>query len=264
MYAEARLAEAMDSMVRGIDAPPVAHAAIRARMSAPLATIARPRAPFARYALAMAAAIALFLAIFPRTSLAVLERFEHIVVDSYAAAYKVIGWTPPPPPKSLRAGASQRLSLAAAQAKEPFTIVVPAGVPSDARLTSVRTMPVLVYDKTRKRWSKGTPAIELRYKRSRNRDFSFMIEADDPRLGPTSKYIYEAEDLRGGKVELIKHERFQWRNVDQLMTAVEDDGISAAEIEAVRSAMHGEAIEHLPLSTIEKAYVLGTPKSPGD
>lgn len=260
MYADARLSATMESMVLGIAAPPVPMVAIRARMAAPPASAARRRVPFARYALAAAAAIALFFAIFPKASLAVLERFEHIVVDSYAAAYKVMGWTPPPPPpESLKAGASQRLSLAAAQAKEPFTIVVPAGVPADSTLTSIRTMPVLVYDKETKRWSKGTPAIDFRYERSGNRDFSLMAEADDPRLGPTSKYIYVASDLPGGKVELIKHERFQWKNGNQLMTAIEDDGISAVEIQAVRSAMHGEAIAHFPRSTIEKSYVLAAP-----
>jgi len=251
----------MESMVRGIDAPPVPTSAIRARIEAPVAPIAGGRLPFARYALAAAAAIALFFAIFPKPSLAVLERFEHIVVDSYAAAYKVMGWTPPPaPPKSLEAGlASQRLSLAAAQARESFTIVVPAGVPADATLASIHTMPVLVYDKTAKRWSKGAPAIDFRYKRSRGREFEVMAEEDDPRLGPTHRYVYFANDLPAGKIELVKHERFQWKNGRQLMTAIEDDGISAAEIQAIRAAMHGEPIAHFSRTTLEKSFLLAPP-----
>lgn len=261
MYADARLTEAMQTMVRGIDAPAVPMTAIRSRMAAPLAPVVRRRIPLARYGLATAAAVALFFAIFPKASLAVLDRFEHIVVDSYAAAYKVMGWTPPPPPpKSLEAGlASQRLSLAAAQAKEPFTIVVPAGVPTDATLTSIHTMPVLIYDKASKRWSKGTPAIDFRYKRAGNREFEVMAEEDDPRLGPTHKYVYAANDLPGGKVELVKHERFQWKNGSQLMTAIEDDGISAAEIQTLKATMHGEPIAHFSRGTIEKSYLLAPP-----
>jgi hypothetical protein len=261
MYADVRLSAAMDSMIRGIDAPPVPMTAIRNRMDAPPVSTIRRGIPFARYALTAAAAIAIFAGIFPRASLGLVERFQHIVVASYAAAYKVMGWAPPPaPPRSLEASlASRRLSLAAAQSKEPFTIVVPSGIPADATLSSIHTMPALVYDKTAHRWSKGTPAIDFRYKRSGRRQFELMAEEDDPRLGPTHRYIYEARDLPGGKVELIKHERFQWRNGRQLMTAIEDDGIGAAEIQTIRRAMHGEPLAHFSRATIEKQFVLAPP-----
>lgn len=261
MFADTRLSSAMESMMRGIAVPPAPTAAIRVRMAAALPVPRRARVSVLRYAIAAAAVVALFCAVFPKASLALVDRFERIVVDSYAAAYKVMGWTPPsPPPKALeRSISSERVTLAVAQSKVPFTIVVPSGVPSDATLASIHTLPVLIYDKTTGRWSKGAPAIDFRYRRAGKREFELMAGEDDPRLGPTSKYIYVANDLPEGKVELIKHERFQWKNGNQLTTAIEDDGISAAEIGAIRAAMHGEPIAHLPRATIEKQYLLAPP-----
>lgn len=259
MYADARLTQAMESMVRGIDAPAVPMSGIRDRMAAPLAAPARHATPSARFALAAAAAIALFFAIFPKTSLAL---FEQVVVNSYAAAdsmiYHVTGWMPPPPPpKSLEAARkSERLSLAAAQARVDFTIVPPAGVPSDAVLTRIDTMPVLVYDKTKHRWSQGKPALQFEYSRSSGRTFSLQAEKDDPRTGPVGAHIWRSDDLPGGKVSLTKFQRFAWKNGDQLMTAIADEGIAPAEVLAIRSAMHGQTIAHNLRETIVRQYRL--------
>jgi hypothetical protein len=248
----------MESMVRGIDAPPVPMSAVRDRIAAPLGPQVRPHIPFLRYALAAAAAIALFFAIFPKASLAVIDRFERIVVNSYAAAYRVMGWTPPPePPKALETGAAaQRVSLKEAQAKVAFTIVAPVGLPSGSTLAAIQTLRVLVYDKTTRKWSKASPAIEFDYDRPGKRQFALMAVKDDPRTGPPSKYVYEALDLPGGRVELIKHAHFDWRNGDQVMAATEDDGITSAEIQAIRAAMHGEAVIHSAHTTVEKQYLL--------
>lgn len=249
----------MEVLMRGIDAPPVPMSAIRDRMVAPLGPLARRRIPLARYSLATAAGIALFFAIFPKTSLAL---FERIVVNSYAAAdsmiYHVTGWMPPPPPpKSLEAAQkSERLSLAAAQAKVDFTIVPPAGVPSDAVLTRIDTMPVLVYDKTKHRWSQGSPALVFEYSRSGGRTFSLQAEQDDPRTGPVGAHIWRADDLPGGKVSLTRFRRFVWKNGNQLMTAIADEGIAPAEVLAIRSAMHGQTIVHDARETIVKQYRL--------
>jgi len=249
----------MESMVRGIDAPAVPIAGIRDRMTAPVAFNSRRRIPFARYALAAVAAIAIFFAVFPKASLAL---FEQIVVNSYAAAdavaRRLTNWTPPPPPpKSLDAAQrSQPVSLAAAQAKVKFTIVPPAGLPSDAVFVGIDTMPALVYDKTKRTWSKTAPALQFTYRRSGSRTFSLMAENDDPRTGPFGKYAWFVDELPGGKVGMTKHARFIWRNGDQMMTAVEDDGITAAEILAIRAAMHGQDIAHNARETIVKRYRL--------
>jgi hypothetical protein len=245
----------MESMMRGIDVPAVPVTAIRARMTAPLAPPLRYRSSFTRYAIAVAAAIALFFAIFPKTSLAL---FERIVVDSYAAAHRLMNWTPPPPPpKSLEASEkSQRLSLAVAQAKAGFTIVLPAGIPSDAVLTRIDTMPVLLYDETTHRWSKGAPALSFDYRRSGGREFSLQAEKDDPRIAVPHRFIWRADDLPGGKVAMTKFERFAWKNGDQMMTAIADEGITSAEILAIRQAMHGQPLVHNARETIVKQYRL--------
>jgi hypothetical protein len=79
MDADARLSAAMESMIRGIEAPPVPMPAIRERMAAPLSAERTRRTPFVRYAIAAVVVIALFFAILPKESLAL---FERIIVDS--------------------------------------------------------------------------------------------------------------------------------------------------------------------------------------
>lgn len=255
MYGDARLSAAMESMLGGTDAPPAPMSAIRVRMAAPIVPAARRSNHVARYALAAAAAIVLFFAIFPKASLAL---FERIVVNSYAAAHRLMDWTPPPPPpKALdEAQRSQQLSLAAAQAKVDFTIVPPAGLPPDAVFTGIDTMPALIYDKAKRVWSKSAPALQFDYKRSGGRTFSISAEKDDPRTGPYGKYMWHVDDLPGGKVAMTKHARFIWKNGDQMMSAIEDDGISAAEILAIRAAMHGHDIAHDARETVVKRYRL--------
>lgn len=255
MYADSRLSAAMDSMMRGTNAPPLPLAAIRARMTVPLRARTDRKKPFSRYAIAAAAALALFFGIFPKASLAL---FERIVVNGYAAAHRLMDWTPPPaPPKALEANlTSQRLTLAAAQSKVDFKVVPPAGLPADAVLTGIDTTPVLLYDKKTRRWSKGSPALSFEYRRPENRTFSLMAEKDDPRTSVPGKYIWRADDLPGGKVAMTKFERFAWKNGDQMTTAIADEGISAAEVVAIRSAMRGETVVHNAPETILKQYRL--------
>ena len=263
MYADDRLCTAIDSMVRGIDAPSVPITAIRTRMAAPLdAPLTRRRIPLARYAVAAAAVLTLFFAAFPKVSLAVVGRFETIVVDGYAAASRMVhrltGWTePPPPPKSLDAAQkSKQLSLAAAQRKVDFTIVPPVGVPSDAAFVRIATMPSLVYDYKTLRWSKGVPALSFEFRRSQGRSFSLMAQIDDPRVDIPGKYIWAVDEAPGGKVVMEKHEHFAWKNGDQMMSAEEDTGISAAEIRAIRDAMHGEPVVHDAKPSLVKRYLI--------
>lgn len=262
MYADARLSAATDSMMRGIAVPPAPTAAIRARMTAPPAVPSPRRFPLWRYAIAAAAAIALVFAIFPRTSLAVIERFERIVVASYAAAdsvaRRVTNWTPPPPPpKSLDAAQrSQQVSLVAAQAEVNFRIVPPAGLPGDAVFSRIDTMPSLVYDYKKHRWSKGVPALSFEYRRSGNRTFSLMVENDDPHVDIPGNHVWSVDELPNGKVLMEKHEHFAWKNGGQMMSATEDTGITAAEIEAIRDAMHGKPVIHYAKPSLVKRYRL--------
>lgn len=67
-----------------------------------------------------------------------------------------------------------------------------------------------------------------------------------------------------GQAVIVKHEHFAWRNGNQIMTATEGSGISAAEITAIRAAMRGVALRerelHGPTSgTSSKLYLVAKP-----
>jgi hypothetical protein len=261
MYADGRLSEAMEDMVRAIVAPAVPMTAIRARMAAPLHAAAERRKPLSRYALVAAAAIAIFFAIFPKASLAL---FERIVANSYAEVYRIIGFTPPPPPpKMLTRGLNvQTVSLAAAQADVSFGLVPPAGLPADAKLVDIRTEPTLTYSNATKKWTKGMPTVAFRYRRESGAGFVLMAENYDPAAGPPPKYMYEGDDLPGGKVALSKYPHFAWRNGDQLMSVTADAGVTPAEVAAIQTAMHGVPITEVDRpgsGKVTKQYMIQVP-----
>jgi len=254
MLAESQIASAIGRMLSAIEVPPAPVRAILDRgVTAPPEH--RRGRPYARVALVAAATIALVFLVFPKASLALIDR---IVVDGYAAAYRVMGWVPPPnPPKSLEhAGASEALSLAAARTKVRFAIVPPAGLPRDAEFAGIHTVPVLSYSKADRVWSKDSPALAFEYRRSDGRTFELTLEKDDPRTGPPPRFMYEAEDLPGGKIAMIKRAHYAWTNGKQ-MTSITADGITPSEIEAIRVAMKGQSVRHDATETITKRYSLG-------
>lgn len=260
MYADARLSAAIESMVRGIEAAPAPISAIRVRMSAPLVLAPRRKTSFTRYVVAAAAVIALFFAIFPKTSLALVEG---IVVNGYQAVWKVIGWTPPPrPSKTLeRSVVSESGSLAAAQSKATFRIVPPAGLPSGIVSAKIQTNPMLIYTKASNSWSKGPVSVWFTYRLADGRTLQLMAEPYDPRTGLPPKYIFEGDEAGHGRVALTKNAHYAWRNGDQVMSATEGDGITSRDIEAIRNAMHGVELRawepgQPDSSTIVKQYRL--------
>ncbi len=254
MPAESRITAVLESMLSAIDSPPSPTRAILDRAATALPAEPRRIRPYARFAFVAAATIALVFAILPKTSVALIER---IVVDSYAAAYRVIGWTPPPnPPKALdKAGESEQVSLAAAQTRVPFRIVPPAGLPSDAVFAGIHTMRVLSYDEAKHVWSKDSPALTFEYRRADGRTFQLVAEKDDPRTGTPPRSIFEAEDLPGGKVALTKRAHYAWTNGDQ-MTSATADGITVAEIKAICAGMNGQPVHHDAPETVTKRYSL--------
>lgn len=255
MLAESRIAPVLESMLSSFDVPRVPTRVILDRAAAASPAEPRRAALRARFVLVTAATAALIFAIFPKDSVALIGR---IVVDSYAAAYRVMGWTPPPnPPRALEsASVSEGLSLSAAREKVSFAIVQPTGLPSDAVLASIRTVPVLSYDKSKRVWSKDSPALALEYRRAGGRTFGLLLEKNDPRTGPPRHFMYEAEDLPDGKIALTKRSRYSWTNGDQ-MTSVIADGITPAEIETIRAAMNGRSVVHNAIETVTKRYSLG-------
>lgn len=78
-----------------------------------------------------------------------------------------------------------------------------------------------------------------------------MAEQFDPHALPP-KYLFEPKDdvmTPNERPILIKHQHFAWRNGNQMMSATEGDGMSVAEIEGIRDAMHGAAVPQRDLHT---------------
>lgn len=253
MSADARLRTELAAMLDAIEAPAVSIAEIRRRQNVPV-----PSTPSrTRFGAWLTAAVALIVLSLPLTSPAVMEAIE----QRYRAALVALGGEAPPqaPP-----GFAERLeveggNLAAAQARVPFTIVPPAGVPSDARLIKIATAQTGTYDRSIRTWRVDARAVTFSYARAHGRSFVLMADRFDPNDATISKYIFEAEDPGSdGRPVLIKHEHFAWRNGSQVMSATEGRELSAREIERIRSAMHGIALArrnlHVPGRGAAKIY----------
>jgi len=224
MFDEPRIAAAMQKIMLGIEVPPVPFDAVQRRIESE-----RPHDLRRFYVAAAAVAAATVLA---------LPRFAPGFTQTIEQQIEAIGhWTPPPPaPASVESAMrSQAGTLAAAEARVAFTIVPPAGLPQDVVSERIVTVPTGVYSNIAHRWSVGAPAVYFIYKRASGREFTLLADRFDPREGAPSKRIFDADERKW-------HDRFSWRNGDQIMSAVAGDGFGAAEIERIRAAMHGALV----------------------
>jgi hypothetical protein len=235
MFSEARISGAFEAMLSSIEIPPVPlrdiqHRVEQARLRE------RPNQRWFWYLPASAAAAIVVLAL-PKVGPGLTQTIEQQVEA-------ILHWTPPPPaPKSVESAMrSQTGSLAAAQSRVSFTIVPPAGLPTDALLDRIVTTPTGIYSKITRRWSVGSPFVVFIYRRPGGRTFSLMAERFDPREGPPSKYVFEDRGVRDGRIFVVRHDRFTWRNGEQVMSTTADEGISAVEIARIVAAMNGAAI----------------------
>jgi hypothetical protein len=248
MYAEARIAAALQTMVRSIEAPPVPFDEIRKRIEG-----AKPRRRVGRYLPAAAAAVALLVLALPRIAPGVTQTIEQQVEA-------IMQWTPPPvpPPASVESAMrSQTGTLPAAQSRVPFTIVPPAGLPKDVVSEKIATIPTAVYSYVTHSWSVGSTAVWFVYRRADGRTMALLADGFDAREGPPSNHIFEDLGERNGREILVKHDKFTWRNGNQVMSAIADEGISAAEIARVRAAMHGVDVTGFQQhASIDKEYRL--------
>lgn len=211
--------------------------AIAARITQPQPVERRP-SRMLQVALAAAACLAVMFVAFPASSLGLVR----IVVSSYQDVIKVIGWTPPTgAPKSSVPPAAQA-DIPAAQAHLNFTLVPPSGLPADAVATKIWTAPVQIYTKATHVWKTGPAFALFTYRRSGGRSFSILVDRFDARTGTPSKYMFESQDLPGGRTALTRHEKFIWRNGDQVTSIIAGDGISAGEIAVIRQSMNGVPI----------------------
>lgn len=240
MYTDARISAACTAMLDSIHAPHVPIQSIRNRMASSQSVTPRHHPScWMRPVLAAAVLVSVVAVATPIVSPGLVQSLEQRL------AAMLGGWQPPPaaPRSVLNALKAQRTSLAAAQARVPFTIVPASGLPSDVTGRTLWIGPTGVYDKTIRQWSVGTPALTFVYHRTSGRTFSILADSYDPRTGPPGKYMYEDTGLvRNGQPVLIRHHKFAWRNGNQVMTAIAGDGISSAEIESIVSAMNGTLI----------------------
>jgi hypothetical protein len=237
MFTDAHIGDALVSMVRAIDAPPVPLAAIHRRISRSPVAVRRPM-PLLRLALATAAVLVIAFALFPSRSFALIQSME----ARYRAALQALGgYAPPAAPKALVAALHvQPTSLTGAQARVHFIIVPPAGLPHDVAATVIATAPTGNYSATTRAWSVGDPSVTFIYRRAGGRTFTLLADRYDASARLTGMYMFEALDpAADGSPRIVRHRQFAWRNGDQIMTAIADSGITAAEIVTIRAAMHG-------------------------
>jgi hypothetical protein len=234
MYDDARLGAGLNAMMQAFEVPSVSLANIRRKIARPAQAAARAGS---FYWVGSAAAVAISLVAMPVVAPAFVQSLE-------AQIEAVLHWTPPaPPPDSIvSALRSNAGTLSQAQTRVKFVVVPPAGLPKDLASETIATMPGALFSASTHAWSVGRENVWFTYRRASGATFTLMAAAFDPRDGAPSKYVFEDESERDGRAILVRHDKFLWRNGDQVMTAITSDGLSAAEILAIRSAMHGTPI----------------------
>jgi hypothetical protein len=234
MITDEQLHDDFTATLQSVEAPAISLERIHRRMHAPMHHDRRPFAIGAAAAAALAVAVAL-----PIASPGVVQTLEQKIAA-------ILHWSPPPvpPPVSVtRAMQPQTVSLDEAKRRVNFTLVAPAGLPSDVSGPTISTAPIGVYSATTKTWRTGPAVVVFAYKRSDGRSFLASASGASGPNFPPGKYVFEDRGVdKTGNPILVKHERFMWRNGDQQMTIIAGAGINAAEILAIQNAMHGTPI----------------------
>jgi hypothetical protein len=260
MSADTRVAAALHSTIRAIVVPQISLDAIHRKASHPRLSV--PGAfPYLRVAFAAAALLAIAMLTFPANSSALIQGIE----ARYRAALQALGGVAGPPvPDALISTLRSQSALAtlrAARSRVHFALTPPAGLPSDVVGRTIRTGPSGLYSSSTGGWSVGQPSVWFSYRRADGRSFELHAERYDPKAPLTGKYMFEALDEGSdGRPRIVRHRNVAWRNGDQITTVVAQ-GISLAEIETIRRAMHGLVLPqrepHAPgRGATSKVYVL--------
>ena len=249
MLRDAEISAGLRAMLNRIEAPPVALGAIHARMSR--TPRREPRRGGFHFALT-AAVVALAIVALPTVAPGLTQSIE-------AQIEAILRWKPPPPaPVSVESAMHSHYgTLAQAQTRAGFAIVPPAGLPKDVVSEEIATTPTGIYSRVTRSWSVGSPAVWFVYHRRGGESFTLLADRFDSREGAPSKYVFLDEGVRNGHEMLKRYETFSWRNGDQVMSAAAGEGLAAAEIERIRSAMRGTPIPGVwppQPGSIEKQY----------
>jgi hypothetical protein len=252
MAVDSELTQGFASMLGSIDVPGVSLARIHqhAQVNAP------PQQ--ARFAIAAAAAALLVAVALPIASPGVVQT----LAEKIAA---ILHWTPPsaPTPRSVyNAMKPHTVTLEQARARVTFTVTAPVGLPADASGATIMVAPTGVFSRTTRTWRVGPSALQFFYRRSGGRSFVLTAVPASTQTTPPSKYMFEDRGVdAAGNPILVRYDRFVWRNGDQIMSADAGDGISAAEIGAIESAMHGTPVPTVwpPVQGVNEAKMRVSP-----
>jgi hypothetical protein len=232
MHTDAQIREGARALLESVSVPAVPLAAIQERILSRRRFVqGKPAYPWRR-----AIAVVLALIALPSIAFAVVS-YE---ARSRAALQAHGGWAPPAPPAAFVSQLkSKTVTLYQARSAADFTLVVPSGLPAGTFLMRIETGPIGLYDGNAQEWRTEPGPIIFRYRRGEGRCFEISAQRYNERALP-GRYIFEdrGPDARGNPV-LVKHERFAWRNGDQMMDATADDAISKGEILAVVRSMDG-------------------------
>lgn len=234
MVSDVQIHNGITAMLQSVDVPAAPLEQIRKRMHAP-SGVHHDRRPFA----IASAAVAVLIVALPIASPGVIQTLE-------AKIDAILHWSPPTVRPSTLVWNGMRpetVSLNEAQERVRFTLDVPVGVPPDASGPTIVVSPTGVYSHRTHTWSIGPTIVTFTYKRGNGRSFGLSAAAASNQTGPPSKYMFEDQGAdKNGNPILVKHDRFVWRNGDQITTAIAGNGISTTEIAAIRAAMHGTLI----------------------
>lgn len=240
MVSESQLRANFFDMLERLVVPETPSASIRARVDAlPVDRVERYRLkPW------VPAAAAAFIVAF---SLPVVAPGFTLSIEERIA--RILQWSPPPVPvsPSLRPMLRGRvLDLAAAKRAVDFRIVVPAGLPAGSVSTVIRVASKGIYSAKTHRWVAASKYVEFEYARRDGGTFDLIAAPGSSLAAAPSRYMLEERGTdKKGNPMVVRRERFVWRNGSQVMTAIVGDHLSAAEILAIRDAMHG-----FPVATV--------------
>jgi hypothetical protein len=239
VHLDERFSELLTSTMGRIDVPPAPLALIRSRLDAN-----RRAETSHRQLIVVAVTAALSIVAFVVLPLRSQSLVQDLETRYREALVRLGGSAPPPAPRGMVSQLNARaVTLRAAQAQVPFTIVPPAGLPVDIVHAQTFVAQTGVYSKATHAWSVGGRAVTFVYERADGRSFQLMADAYDPQMRRPPKYIFEARDPdRYGRPVIIRREHFAWSNGNQVMSATVGEGLDAREIDHIRVAMHGVAL----------------------